>query len=540
MTTDPEFPAPESPAPESTATESPASDASAGGSAADERPIDAGPVTEAEGIAVAGGTEPLPEPSPLPTPEPEPVPSPEPAPEPTPTPTPEPSPLPAPEPSPLPAPESSPLPTPEPLPAPEPSPLPAPEPLPMPEPMAEGEPPASDDPPPAAPDVAASTAAAPAGAEPTVAESAPAPAAEPAPGPRPKIGQSATAVPPSGATKPAPRPGTPGAGGVVVGRIVEVTIAAVHQNEVEVRLADGRIGVIPRGDFIDPGPIPLGATIEAALLARDDPKHRAVLSLSWARKQQAWEKVEAARAAGEPVTGKVTKTVKGGLVVDIGLRGFLPTSLIADAPGTDPSSLVGTEVEVLVMEVDRPSDRIVVSVRDLQRRRRRAAEKAALKALAPGSRASGRVVSIAEYGAVVDLGGVRGLVHRSELTWGRLERVEDIVSVGDQVEVVVLDVKSKKRISLSLRAKTPDPLTLAEVGSIESATVVRVVDYGVFAQLDESGAEGLVHITELSDVPGYRPEQLVTPGEQVMVKVLEVDKKRRRLSLSVRRVLVDD
>jgi len=299
--------------------------------------------------------------------------------------------------------------------------------------------------------------------------------------------------------------------------------------------------VIPRSDFTDPGPIQLGETIEAALLARDDPKQRAVLSLSWARKQQAWERVEAARAAGEPITGKVTKTVKGGLVVDVGLRGFLPTSLIADTPGTDPSSLVGTEVEVLVTEVDRASDRIVVSIRDLQRRRRRAEEKEALKALAPGATTSGRVVSVADYGAVVDLGGVRGLVHRSELTWGRLERVEDIVSVGDRIEVLVLDVnKSKKRISLSLRGTTPDPLTQAEVGSIESATVVRVVDYGVFAQLDSSGAEGLVHITELSDVPGYRPEQLVTPGEQVMVKVLDVDKKRRRLSLSVRRVLVDD
>ncbi len=277
----------------------------------------------------------------------------------------------------------------------------------------------------------------------------------------------------------------------------------MHPSEVEVRLADGRIGVIPRAEFEGPGPIPLGETIEAALLARDDPKQRAVLSLSWARKQQAWERVDAAKASGEPITGKITKVVKGGLVVDVGLRGFLPTSLIADSPGTDPSTLVGTEAEVLVMEVDRASDRIVVSIRDLERRRRRAKEKEALKALAPGATANGRVVSVADYGAVVDLGGVRGLVHRSELTWGRLEKVEDIVSVGDRIDVVVLDVnKSKKRISLSLRGTTPDPLTQAEVGSIESATVVRVVEYGVFAQLDSSGAEGLVHITELSDVPG--------------------------------------
>ncbi len=482
------------------------------------------------------GTEPMPEPPPLPTPDPAPVPDPgpPPTPEPLPTPGPEPvppspgpepvppSPEPQPSPVPPPSPEPSPEPQPSPVPPPSPEPLPDPGPLPMPEPMPAPEPGPVPDP----------------MAQEQSERSEP--LSSPSPSPRPVIGQSADGPPPT-PPKEAPRPGTEGAAGVVVGRIVEVTIVAVHPSEVEVRLADGRIGVIPRSDFTEPGPIQLGETIEAALLARDDPKQRAVLSLSWARKQQAWEKVEAAKASGEPITGKVTKTVKGGLVVDVGLRGFLPTSLISDTPGTDPSSLVGTEVEVLVTEVDRASDRIVVSIRDLERRRRRAKEKEALKALAPGAITSGRVVSIADYGAVVDLGGVRGLVHRSELTWGRLERVEDVVSVGDRIDVLVLDVnKSKKRISLSLRGTTPDPLTQAEVGSIESATVVRVVDYGVFAQLDSSGAEGLVHITELSDVPGYRPEQLVTPGEQVMVKVLDVDKKRRRLSLSVRRVLVDD
>ena len=329
------------------------------------------------------------------------------------------------------------------------------------------------------------------------------------------------------------------AGGVTVGRIVAVTIASVSPEEVEVRLADGRVGVIPRADFAEPPT--LGETIEAALLAREDPEKRAVLSLSWARKQQAWEAIEAAKKSSTPVTGKVTKVVKGGVVVDVGLRGFLPTSLLSDTPGTDPASLVGTTIEALVMEADRGSDRIVLSIRDLQRRQRRAKEREALRALTPGARAGGRVVSVADYGAVIDLGGVRGLVHRSELTWGRLEQVSDIVSVGDAVDVVVLDVnKSKKRIGLSMRQVAPDPLDSVEVGSIESATVVRVVEYGVFVRMDSSGADGLVHITELSDVPGYRPDELVTPGEQVMVKVLEVDKGRRRMALSVRRVLVDD
>jgi ribosomal protein S1 len=406
-------------------------------------------------------------------------------------------------------PTPGPLPEPEPLPDPEPAPFPSPDPAPF-------------------PTVTAATGDT--TSAPVIGQRAPAPVV----GQRAPAGAAVTPpVTPGKATEQA------SAGGVTVGRIVEVTIATVSPDEVEVRLADGRIGVIPRGDFT--GPVTLGEVIEAALLAREDPKQRAVLSLSWARKQQAWERVEAAKKSSTPVTGKVTKVVKGGVVVDVGLRGFLPTSLLSDTPGTDPASLVGTEIEALVMEADRAADRIVLSIRDLQRRQRRAKERESLRSLSPGARVSGRVVSVADYGAVVDLGGVRGLIHRSELTWGRLERVEDIVSVGDAVDVVVLDVnKSKRRIGLSLRQVQPDPLEQVEIGAIESATVVRVVEYGVFVRIDSSGAEGLVHITELSDVPGYRPDELVTPGEQVMVKVLEVNKDRRRMALSVRRVLVDD
>ncbi|HPU40160.1 MAG TPA: S1 RNA-binding domain-containing protein, partial [Microthrixaceae bacterium] len=191
-------------------------------------------------------------------------------------------------------------------------------------------------------------------------------------------------------------------------------------------------------------------------------------------------------------------------------------------------------------EADRTKDRLVVSRRDLQRKQRRKAEKDRLGSFTAGSRVTGKVVSVADYGAVIDLGGVRGLVHRSELTWGRLGQPSDVVSVGEQVTVEVLDVnRSKKRVSLSLKRTTPDPYGGIEVGQIVPATITRVVDYGAFARL-ESGAEGLIHMSELSDVPGYRPDQLVIPGEEVMVKVMNVDTSKHRIGLSVRRVLVDD
>ena len=367
--------------------------------------------------------------------------------------------------------------------------------------------------------------------------------------------------------------------------------------EVEVRLADGRTGVVDRRDF--PSAPSVGESVPAAVLSRDDDRRgRVALSHRWARTELAWQRVERARAEHTPLSGRVVKEVKGGVVVDLGLRAFLPTSLIGDieieapvepepepepvadaepesapvaepvvepvaeaeaetdaetespaadeatAPVTvtvsDPSALVGREVEVLVTEADRAKDRLVVSRRDLQRRRRRQEEKDRLSSVKVGSRVTGRVVSVADYGAVVDLGGLRGLVHRSELAWERFGTPADVVSVGEQVTVEVIDVnRSKKRVSLSLKRTRPDPYGGLEVGQILPATVTRVVDYGAFARL-ESGAEGLIHMSELSEVPGYRPDQLVVPGEELMVKVLNVDTAKHRIGLSVRRVLVDD
>ncbi len=336
--------------------------------------------------------------------------------------------------------------------------------------------------------------------------------------------------PPPGARLDTPRPA------VAVGRIVGTTVTQGLPNEVEVRLVDGRTGVIPRTE-ID-GSVQPGQELEAALLARDDPKGRTVLSRAWAVRQRSWERLESAKESHEPLTGPVTKAVKGGVVLDLGVRAFLPTSLFPEGC-TDPAQLVGTEAEVLVVEADREGDRIVVSVRDLERRRRRHRERDLLRSLEAGTRVEGTVVGTGEHGAVVDLGGVRGLVHRSELTWGHLRSVEDVVAVGDRIEVVVLDVqRSKRRVALSLRATTPDPFEGIEPGAVEDATVTRVVDYGAFARLDRSGAEGLVHISELSEVPGARPDQLVVPGEQVVVKVLDVDARRRRLSLSVRQAIL--
>ena len=364
-----------------------------------------------------------------------------------------------------------------------------------------------------------------------VVESAPEPvvetAQEPAPTPGPSVGDVAV-------------PGAPTPRGVQLGRIVEVEVTAAQDSEILVKLADGRVGVIERSDFADePAPLP-GKMLEAALLAREHPQGLVVLSRSWARKQRGWERIEAAKASNAAVTGTVTKLVKGGAIVDVGLRAFMPTSLADDPPPSDLAPLVGTEIEVLVLDADRTNDRILVSRRDLVRRLRRKSEKDALAAVVVGQRRPGRVVSIADYGAQIDLEGVRGLVHRSELTWGRLSHPSDVVAVGDEVEVVVLEVnRSKRRVSLSIRQLTTDPLIGVEVGWSGPATISRVVEFGAFAILDHGGAEGLIHISELTDLPGYRPDQLVAPGETVQVKVIELDPAKRRLGLSVRQAIFE-
>jgi ribosomal protein S1 len=313
--------------------------------------------------------------------------------------------------------------------------------------------------------------------------------------------------------------------------VVEVTVADLGDDEVEVRLADGRTGVVPRRELsTEPA---VGDRTLAAVLAREDPRGRVCLSVAWARSVEAWDRAEAAQREGTTLVGAVTKEVKGGYVVDLGVRAFLPRSLVGVLEG-EPSSLVGQQVEVSVHELARDDDRLVVSRRDVQRRAQRRAEKAAWSGIEVGQRRSGVVVAVEDYGAKVDLEPLRGLVHRSELSWGRLGHPSEAVAVGDRVEVVVLEVsRSKRRIALSLRQAGPHPFEGLEPGDVREAVVVKVLDYGVFTRIEGSEAEGLVHVSELSTLPGARADQLVVPGEQLRVKVLSVDRERNRLALSV-------
>lgn len=381
----------------------------------------------------------------------------------------------------------------------------------------------------------AAPAEAPAATEPTPPAEA---AAIPPPVAAPVVeGEQAAPVAPEGAAVQRT------ASGLHSGQIVEGRVVSVSAEEAVLELHDGTTGVISKRHLtangqLDPTELlAVGDGVEAAVLIRDDPKGRIVLSRAWALKQRAWEQVEAAKKANRPLTGRVTGQVKGGLVVDVGTRAFLPASQVDLHHVDDLSTFVGQDIEALVQEADRANDKIVLSRRNLLRSAQRSKANEFASTLAAGQVHRGRVSLLTDFGAFVEIGGVRGLVHLSELSWGRVDRADEVVTPGTEVEVKVLAVKPGKKLSLSIRALTPDPLTTLEPGQILPGVVTRLADFGAFVRVGD-GAEGLVHVTELAEYRVHAPEEVVTPGDEVLVKVLRIDRKRRRLDLSVNQALL--
>src|SRR5437016_3178528 len=243
---------------------------------------------------------------------------------------------------------------------------------------------------------------------------------------------------------------------------------------------------------------------------------------------------------GGTIKGPVIEVVKGGLILDIGLRGFLPASLVDLRRVRDLHPYVGQELECKIIELDRNRNNVVLSRRAFLEESQSEGRKKFLESLQKGGRRKGTVSSIVNFGAFVDLGGVDGLVHVSELAWKHVDHPSEVASVGQEVDVDVLDVDlERERVSLSLKATQEDPWREFErkhqTGEVISGAVTKLVPFGAFVRVGE-GIEGLVHISELSDQHVESPEQVVQVGEQVRVKVVDVEVPRRRISLSIRRV----
>ena len=328
------------------------------------------------------------------------------------------------------------------------------------------------------------------------------------------------------------------------GDLVDGTVVKIEHDEVLVDIGFKSEGVIPLRELsirkdADPSDIVnLGDKIEALVLQKEDKDGRLILSKKRAEYERAWISVEEKFKAGETVTGEVIEVVKGGLILDIGLRGFLPASLVDLRRVKDLDMYLGTELEARVIEMDRNRNNVVLSRRVLLEEGRKNERAEILSKLVKGMRLKGTVSSIVDFGAFVDLGGIDGLVHISELSWNHVNHPSEVVKVGDEVEVEVLDVDlQRERISLGLKQTTEDPwLKLIEsypVGTIVDGKVTKVVPFGAFVELGNN-VEGLVHISEMAAKHIDTPAQVVKVGQDVKVKVMDINPDRRRISLSMK------
>ena len=330
------------------------------------------------------------------------------------------------------------------------------------------------------------------------------------------------------------------------GDIVDGTVVKIDRDEVLLDIGYKSEGVIPAKELsirhdIDPNEVVhVGDRIEALVLQKEDKEGRLILSKKRAQDERAWGRIEEVMQSGGTIKGPVIEVVKGGLIVDIGLRGFLPASLVDLRRVRDLHPYVGQEIEAKIIELDRNRNNVVLSRRAFLEESQSEGRKKFLESLHKGERRKGTVSSIVNFGAFVDLGGVDGLVHVSELSWKHVDHPSEVVQVGQEVEVEILDVDlERERVSLSLKATQEDPWKEFErkyqAGEIIEGQVTKLVPFGAFVRV-APGIEGLVHISELSEQHVDSPESVLSVGDQVRVKVIEVDVARRRISLSMRQV----
>ena len=328
------------------------------------------------------------------------------------------------------------------------------------------------------------------------------------------------------------------------GQIVEGTVVKVDKDEVLLDIGYKSEGVIPSRELsirndVDPSEVvTLGDQIEALVLTKEDKDGRLVLSKKRAQYERAWGDIEKKKEEDGVVSGPVIEVVKGGLIIDIGLRGFLPASLVELRRVRDLAPYVGRSLEAKIIELDKNRNNVVLSRRAWLEETQKEQREEFLENLKPGEIRNGVVSSVVNFGAFVDLGGMDGLVHVSELSWKHVDHPNSVVAVGDEITVQVLEVDlDRERISLSLKATQQDPwqefASSHRVGELVYGRVTKLVPFGSFVQVGD-GIEGLVHISEMSAHHVDLPEQVVTPGEELWVKIIDLDLQRRRISLSIK------
>jgi small subunit ribosomal protein S1 len=333
------------------------------------------------------------------------------------------------------------------------------------------------------------------------------------------------------------------------GDIVEGMVVKIDKDETLLDIGYKSEGVIPARELsirndVDPSEVvSVGDEIEALVLQKEDADGRLILSKKRAQYERAWGKIEEIKDRDGTVSGPVIEVVKGGLILDIGLRGFLPASLVEMRRVRDLQPYVGKELECRIIELDKNRNNVVLSRRRFLEESQAEQRQEFLTSLAKGEVRTGTVSSIVNFGAFVDLGGVDGLVHVSELSWKHVDHPSEVVEVGQEVQVEVLDVDlERERVSLSLKATQEDPwrqfARAHEVGEVIEGRVTKLVPFGAFVELDDA-IEGLVHISELAEHHVEKPEDEVRVHDRVPVKIIDIDLDRRRISLSRKQAVAE-
>ena len=330
------------------------------------------------------------------------------------------------------------------------------------------------------------------------------------------------------------------------GDVVKGKVVRIDKDEVLVDIGYKSEGVIPSHELsirksVNPADeVEQGEEVDALVLTKEDADGRLVLSKKRARFEKAWRRIEAAAESGEPVEGNVIEVVKGGLILDLGVRGFLPASLVDIRRVHNLDEFMGQTLECKVIELNRSRNNVVLSRRAVLEEERKEVREQILGRLEPGQVVEGKISNIVDFGAFVDLDGIDGLIHISELSWSHVNHPSEVVAIGDTVRIKVLDIdRDRQRISLGLKQTQEDPwqrvISAHRPGDVLGGTVTKVVAFGAFVEI-LPGVEGLVHISELADHHVESPSEVVEPGATLDVKILEIDEERRRLSLSIKQV----
>ncbi len=330
------------------------------------------------------------------------------------------------------------------------------------------------------------------------------------------------------------------------GQVVHGTVVRVDKDEVLVDIGYKSEGVIPVSELsirrsVNPADeVTLGDEIDALVLTKEDAEGRLILSKKRARFELAWKAIEQAAESGDPVNGRVIEVVKGGLILDLGVRGFLPASLVDIRRVQDLDEFMGQELRAKVIELNRSRNNVVLSRRAVLEEERKEQRQQILDKLQPGDVVEGQISNIVDFGAFVDLDGMDGLIHISELSWSHVNHPSEVLDIGQTVEVKVLDIdRDRQRISLGLKQTQSDPwqqvMESYHEDDVVEGRVTKVVTFGAFVEI-LPGVEGLVHISELAQHHVENPREVVSQGQPVNVKIIEVDGERRRLSLSLKRV----